>query len=113
TDPILLQVVGKNILIDSGMGNDKLTEKQLRNFGVLEESSIEHSLAELELTINDIDIILMTHLHLDHASGLTKKSNDSYVSKFEGVPIYTSDVEWNEMRYPNIKSVNTYWEMNW
>ncbi|MBU5468611.1 MBL fold metallo-hydrolase [Virgibacillus sp. MSJ-26] len=113
TDPILLQVDGKNILIDSGMGNDKLTEKQLRNFGVLEESSIEQSLAEMELTINDIDIILMTHLHFDHACGLTKKSNDSYVSKFEGVPIYTSAVEWNEMRYPNIRSVNTYWEMNW
>src|SRR5690625_3062040 len=44
TDPILLQLDGKNYLIDSGMGNGKLTEKQMRNFGVLEESSIETSL---------------------------------------------------------------------
>lgn len=113
TDPILLQIDGKNILIDSGMGNGKLTEKQRRNFGVLEESSIEKSLADMGLTTNSIDIILMTHLHFDHACGLTKEVNGSYESKFKDVPIYTSAVEWHEMRHPNIRSVNTYWEMNW
>lgn len=73
TDPILLQIDGQNMLIDTGMGIDKLTEKQKRNFGVLEESMIEKSLAELNLTTNDIDTVLMTHLHFDHACGLTKK----------------------------------------
>jgi len=113
TDPILLQIDEKNILIDSGMGNNKLTDKQVRNFGVLEESHIEESLLDLGLTIHDIDVILMTHLHFDHACGLTKESNDFYESKFKGVPIYASAVEWHEMCHPNIRSANTYWEMNW
>lgn len=113
TDPILLQLEGKNYLIDSGMGNGKLTEKQIRNFGVLEESHLEASLEELGVGINDIDCILMTHLHFDHACGLTKLVEDKYESVFPDVPIITSDVEWHEMRHPNIRSANTYWKENW
>ena len=113
TDPILLQLDGKNYLIDAGMGNGKLTEKQIRNYGVLEESSIDKSLAELGLTLKDIDCILMTHMHFDHACGLTKVDGDSFTSVFSDVPIITSAVEWNEMRNPNIRSRNTYWKMNW
>ncbi|WP_026907522.1 YtnP family quorum-quenching lactonase [Paucisalibacillus globulus] len=113
TDPILLQIDGKNMLIDSGIGNGKLTDKQMKNFGVLEESSIDDSLRRLNLTTDDIDIILMTHLHFDHACGLTRKSEAGLESVFKNAVIYTSEVEWNEMRNPNIRSVNTYWEMNW
>ncbi|TFJ92590.1 YtnP family quorum-quenching lactonase [Lentibacillus salicampi] len=113
TDPILLQIDGKNYLIESGMGNGKLTDKQIRNFGVKEESSVDGSLAELGLTPDNIDVVLMTHLHFDHACGLTKPAGDGYVSVFKNAAIYVSQVEWDEMRHPNIRSANTYWEMNW
>lgn len=113
TDPILLQLDGKNYVIDSGMGNGKLTDKQKRNFGVLEESSINKSLTELGLTTGDIDVVLMTHLHFDHACGLTKPEGDDFVPVFENATIITSAVEWNEMREPNIRSINTYWKENW
>ncbi|RYG71544.1 MBL fold metallo-hydrolase [Lentibacillus lipolyticus] len=113
TDPILVQIDGKNYLIDSGMGNGKLTDKQIRNFGVLEESSVDRSLAELGLSTDDIDAMLMTHLHFDHACGLTKPVGDRYASVFKNAAIYVSQVEWDEMRHPNIRSANTYWEMNW
>ncbi|MFC2948690.1 YtnP family quorum-quenching lactonase [Virgibacillus sediminis] len=113
TDPILLQVDGKNFLIDTGMGRGKLTDKQRRNFGVHEESLIEESLKELEMTVEDIDGVLMTHLHFDHACGLTQKKNGEFHPVFPKAAVYTSAVEWEEMRNPNIRSVNTYWEMNW
>ncbi|HLS35954.1 MAG TPA: MBL fold metallo-hydrolase [Bacillota bacterium] len=113
TDPILLQIDGKNFLIDSGIGNGKLTEKQRRNFGVLEESFVEENLATLGLKKTDLDAILMTHMDFDHASGLTRKEGDTYVSVFDHCPIYTSKVEWDAMRNPNIRSINTYWKMNW
>lgn len=112
-DPILLQLEGKNYLIDSGLGNDKLTEKQLKNFGVTEQSSIHRSLTELELTVHDIDTVLMTHLHFDHACGLTYYNGENYESVFPQAEIITSAVEWHEMRHPNIRSVNTYWKENW
>ncbi|HLR42701.1 MAG TPA: MBL fold metallo-hydrolase [Pseudogracilibacillus sp.] len=112
-DPILLQLDGKNYLIDAGIGNGKLDEKQMRNFGVYEESFIEEDLQKLGLTLEDIDAIIMSHMDFDHACGLTKEIDGEYVSVFPNRPIYTSEVEWDEMRNPNIRSVNTYWPQNW
>src|SRR5699024_11609787 len=100
--------IKKKILIEARLGNDKFNKKQTRNFGNREESRIEESLEEIDLTINDIDIILMTHLHYDHANGLTKKIGDEYTSIYKDIPIYVSQIEWDEMRDPNIRSASTY-----
>lgn len=113
TDPLLIQKSGVNILIDTGIGSGKLNEKQLRNFGVNEESSVEQSLHHLGLATNDIHFVLMTHMHFDHASGLTKWENKQLNSVFPQAKIITSEIEWNEMRNPNIRSRNTYWKENW
>lgn len=113
TDPILIQYQGKNLLIDSGVGNGKFTEKQLRNYGVKEQSQIDISLQELGLSTDDIDYVLMTHLHFDHACGLTKWQDDKLIPTFTNASILVSQIEWDEMREPNIRSANTYWEQNW
>ncbi|GGH89155.1 glyoxylase-like metal-dependent hydrolase (beta-lactamase superfamily II) [Pullulanibacillus pueri] len=113
TDPILIQGKGKNLLVESGIGNNKLTAKQRRNYGVTSESKLDHDLAILGLTTQDIDEVLMTHMHFDHALGLTKYKDDILVPTFENACIWTSQVEWDEMREPNIRSRNTYWEENW
>lgn len=113
THPILVQFDGHNILIDSGLGKGKLTSRQLRNLGVSAESSLDKDLAELGLSAADIGVVLMTHLHGDHAAGLTLKEGDGYVSAFPNAKIYVSAVEWDEMRSPNIRSRNTYWKENW
>lgn len=113
TDPIFLQVNGKNILIEAGIGKGKLTEKQLRNLGVAEESELEAELGSLGVKPEEIDYVLMTHLHFDHVCGLTKMEDDKYISVFPNAKIITSEKEWDEMRHPNIRSRNTYWKENW
>jgi glyoxylase-like metal-dependent hydrolase (beta-lactamase superfamily II) len=112
TDPILIQFQGKTLLIDTGVGN-KMDERQLRNNGVRAQSQLEDSLASLGLLAEDIDYVLMTHMHADHASGLTKLENEQYVSTFPNAKIHLSSTEWNEVRQPNIRSRNTYWKENW
>lgn len=114
TDPLLIQKDGINVLVEAGIGKGKLSEKQLRNYGVKEESKVEESLQTLGLTPEDIDYILMTHMHFDHACGLTKWNEEQeLVSVFPHAKILTSSIEWNEMRHPNIRSKNTYWKENW
>jgi glyoxylase-like metal-dependent hydrolase (beta-lactamase superfamily II) len=112
-EPILIQYEGKNYLIDSGVGAGKLNEKQLRNFGVSEQSTIEKSLQQLSLSPEDIDVVLMTHLHFDHAGGLTRWEGEELVPTFPNATIYTTQIEWDEMRNPNVRSRNTYWKENW
>ncbi|WGV58428.1 MBL fold metallo-hydrolase [Brevibacillus brevis] len=112
-DPILVQAHGKRILIESGMGNDRLTEKQKRNFGLEEESQVVDSLAAKGLTPADIDIVIMTHMHYDHANGLVSIRDGQLVSTFPQAVIYVQEQEWAEMREPNVRSKNTYWEENW
>lgn len=113
TDPILIRFEGKNILIDAGIGKGKLDDKMKRNLGVRAETRVKESLGELGLTPASIDIVLMTHLHNDHAAGLTQWQGEELVSVFPNAVIYVSQVEWDEMRNPNIRSRNTYWKENW
>lgn len=113
TDPLLIQTNGLNILLESGLGNGKFDEKKKRNFGVLEESSVLTDLDALGLSADDIHIVLMTHLHFDHACGLTELKDNQWVSVFKQAEIITSQIEWEEMRNPNIRSKNTYWRENW
>lgn len=113
TEPILIQYQGKNMLLDTGVGFNKLNEKQLRNYGVTQESALTSSLDELGLTAADIDYVLMSHLHFDHAGGLTEWQGDVLVPAFPKAKVYVSQIEWDEMREPNIRSRNTYWKDNW
>ena len=113
TDPILVQDGKRNILIEAGIGNGRFSEKQKRNYGITQESAIDQSLAQLGLTKADIDIVIMTHMHFDHATGLTDIKDGKFVSAFPNAVIYTSQVEWDEIRNPNIRSRNTYWKDNW
>lgn len=113
TDPLFIQYKGKNILMESGVGFGKMTEKQLRNFGVTYQSQVEDDLTSHGVLTEEIDIVIMTHMHFDHACGLTKWEGEELVSTFPNATIYVSEVEWNEMRNPNFRSSNTYWKENW
>lgn len=113
TDPILIQINDLNILIDTGIGKGKLDEKTKRNLGVTKESMLEDNLLELGIRPERIDMILMTHLHNDHAAGLTKWRNGELISTFPNADIFVSKIEWDEMRNPTIRSQNTYLKDNW
>ncbi|MET1014684.1 MAG: MBL fold metallo-hydrolase [Paenisporosarcina sp.] len=113
TDPILIQFEDKNLLIDTGVGFNKMTDRQLRNNGVISQSQLEDSLAKVGLLSDDIDYVLMTHMHADHAAGLTKFENEQLVSTFPNAKIIMSAIEWEEVQHPNIRSKNTYWKENW
>ncbi|TFD98181.1 MBL fold metallo-hydrolase [Jeotgalibacillus sp. R-1-5s-1] len=113
TEPLLIRTGERNLLIDSGVGYGKLDDKKKRNYGVTREAALDQSLKELGLTLEDIDTVLMTHMHFDHAGGLTGITDGHLYSVFPNADIYTSEIEWNELRNPNIRSRNTYWKENW
>ena len=68
-----------NILIDAGVSAKKITE----------------ALTSINIDINNIDAILVTHEHSDHIQGL------SILSKKYNIPVYANTLTWAAM--PNQK----------
>ena len=112
-DPILIQYQDKNYLIDTSLGLDKATAKARRNAGVQSDGDILGSLQKLGLTPEDIDVIMMTHMHNDHASGLTYLDNGELKSRYPNAVIYMSEEEWEDVRNPATRTQKTYLKENW
>lgn len=112
-DPILLQYKGKNYLIDTGVHTSKFDKKMFLHTNIKQETKLEKSLHHVALKPEDIDVILMTHMHNDHASGLTKLKCGNYCSVFPKAKIIVSKTEWNEVTHPNRRTKNTYRKENW
>lgn len=113
TDPILISYQGKHYLIDTSLGTEKLSDKLRRNLGIISENRVLESLDQLGLSPEDIDVVLMTHMHNDHAGGLTRLVDGELVPTFPNATIYINDIEWEEVRYPNPRTRATYLPENW
>lgn len=62
-----------NILYDTGNSEDFLkvyTKEMLHDYPITENITIVEALAKVGLTPEDIDQIILSHLHFDHAGGL-------------------------------------------
>ncbi len=67
---LLVELKGKRILCETGIGAYMAPDMALR-FGVQEqEHKLLESLGALGLTDSDIDFVILSHLHFDHAGGL-------------------------------------------
>lgn len=64
----------RRVLIEAGTG-DKLDAKMSSIFG-LDGRTIETALREIEVDPASIDQTIVTHLHFDHAGGLTRRVRD-------------------------------------
>jgi glyoxylase-like metal-dependent hydrolase (beta-lactamase superfamily II) len=64
----------RTMLIDAGLGG-KESAKFHDIYGVDRARSLEVTMAEAGLTPQDIDIVLASHLHFDHAGGFTYRDD--------------------------------------
>jgi methylmalonyl-CoA epimerase len=62
----------RTMIIDAGIG-DKLTPKHVDIYGVERARHLDHALAEAGVSVDDIEIVLASHLHFDHAGGFTER----------------------------------------
>jgi glyoxylase-like metal-dependent hydrolase (beta-lactamase superfamily II) len=75
---LLIRAHGKHILVDTGLGA-KEDKKFHRMFGVERTPTLRQSLKRLGVHPEDIDLVINTHLHFDHAGGNTVKADDGTV----------------------------------
>jgi len=62
----------RTMIIDAGLG-DKEDARFREMYGVDRVRNLDHTLAEAGLAPEDIDIVIASHLHFDHAGGFTSR----------------------------------------
>ena len=112
-DPILIQYQSKNYLVDTSYGTSKMREKDKKIAVLDSDSRLVDSLAQEGLAPEDIDVIIQTHMHDDHAGGLTELKDGQVVPVFPNATIYVNAIEWEEVRHPNKRTAGTYKKENW
>lgn len=102
---ILLHAGGKLVLIETGYG-DKLSAKEMAIFGLTRpQGTLLDQLALAGVRPEEIDIVINTHLHGDHAGWNTRRPPDG--SANEAVPTFPNAryivqrLEWDEAAHPN------------
>ena len=99
----------RTMIIDAGMG-DKESEKFHEIYGVERSSRhLDHSLAEAGLAPEDIDIVLATHLHFDHAGGFTVRDASGRARpRFPRAQYVVRRGEWEDAIHPSVRTRASY-----
>ena len=102
---LLVQDEGRNILFETGVG--AFFEPKLRDrYGIQEEGHrLIEELAEHNVTPDDIDIIVLSHLHFDHAGGLLTPYSEGQepALAFKNAHIIVSEHAWQRALHPHMR----------
>jgi len=100
------------LLIDAGCG-DKLDAKAGEIYALDRTRHLDHALADAGLTTADVDLVLASHLHFDHAGGFTARGSDGTVRpRFPRARYLVRAGEWDDATHPNERTRASYLEEN-
>jgi len=107
----LIETGGQRVLVDTGMG-DKWSEKERSIYGIDRSTTLIDSLSALGLTPEDIDVVINTHLHFDHAGGNTRVVDGKLTPTFPKARYVVQMGEWEDATHPNERNRASYLERN-
>jgi methylmalonyl-CoA epimerase len=98
----------RTMLIDAGLG-DKEDAKFRDIYGVERERNLDHSLAEAGLSPDQIEIVVASHLHFDHAGGFTMRDASGAVRpRFPRAQYVVRRGEWEDATHPHERNRASY-----
>lgn len=118
TRSLLIESDAGLILVDTGIG-DKLTPKQRQIIGLDERRDrLIGDMRRLGFEPGDVDTVILTHLHSDHAGGGTRwdsidGSPGPAVPAFPKARYLVQRIDLADAAYPNERTVATYFPDNW
>jgi glyoxylase-like metal-dependent hydrolase (beta-lactamase superfamily II) len=99
---------GRVIVCETGIGS-KLSEKRARQVGLREPEGLLHSLQRLGIRPEEVDAVIPTHLHWDHAGGLTRRDENGGVAlTFPNARHFVQRSEWDYALHPDVRSQSAY-----
>jgi glyoxylase-like metal-dependent hydrolase (beta-lactamase superfamily II) len=113
TNCLLVRTAGKTVLVDAGVGR-KDSAKFRDLYGVGDETTLVRSLAEHGVRPEDVDVVVCTHFHFDHAGGLTRLDGDGRaVPVFPRATHLVQAAELDDALHPTVRSAASYFPANW
>ncbi|MBI4244375.1 MAG: MBL fold metallo-hydrolase [Planctomycetes bacterium] len=106
-NPLLIRINGKNILVDTGIGN-KYDQRFNEMYAIDHKWSLPGSLKEIGLTTSDIHYVVPSHLHFDHMGGATIKIAGSLESTFPKAMFIIQEQEWENALSTNPRNKGSY-----
>jgi glyoxylase-like metal-dependent hydrolase (beta-lactamase superfamily II) len=110
---LLVEVGDRRVLIETGNG-DKFSPKLKEIYGIAHDRSIEHALREVGLSPDDIDFVVMTHMHFDHSGGTTRfsTSGSGLAPVFRRARHVVQRREWEDATHPHERNRASYLQEN-
>ena len=103
---LLIQSNGNNILVDTGIGDKHNTKVKTRFH--MRGGQLCNSLGKFGLSPDDIDIVVLTHLHFDHVGGCTTFENKKAVPVFRNATHLVQRLDWDEANNTNERTRTAY-----
>ena len=98
----------KTMIIDAGIGG-KMDAKSIDIYAIDRARHLDHALADAGLTRADIDIVLASHLHFDHAGGFTERNaSGAAVPAFPRARYVVRTAEWDDATHPHERNRASY-----
>jgi methylmalonyl-CoA epimerase len=98
----------RTMIIDAGLG-DKEGERFRDIYKVDRERHLDHALTAAGLTVEDIDIVLASHLHFDHAGGFTARDASGRLRpRFPRAQYIVRRGEWEDANHPHERNRASY-----
>jgi glyoxylase-like metal-dependent hydrolase (beta-lactamase superfamily II) len=110
---LVVEAAGKRVLVETGNG-DKFSPKLKDIYGIEHDRSIEHALREVGLAPDDIDFVVLTHMHFDHSGGTTRFSTTGtgLAPVFKRARHVVQRKEWKDAVKPNERNRASYLQEN-
>jgi methylmalonyl-CoA epimerase len=98
----------RTMIIDAGLG-DKESDEFLDTYGADRRYNLNHALADAGLAPEDIDIVLASHLHFDHAGGFTVRDATGRLRpRFPRAQYIVRRGEWEDATHPHSQNTARY-----
>jgi glyoxylase-like metal-dependent hydrolase (beta-lactamase superfamily II) len=111
--PLLVRDGARAMIIDAGAGG-KMDAKSAGIYGLDRETHLDHSMAAAGISAADIDLVLASHLHFDHAGGFTARDGAGRVfPRFPRARYVARRGEWDDALHPHERNRASYFPENY
>lgn len=106
----LIRAGGRNILFDTGIGNEH-DARFVEEYVVERSGSLDRSLRAIGIAPEEIDLVVPSHLHFDHTGWLSvREPGGNRIPAFPRATVVIQEGAWEEALDPNPRTRGSYLE---